>query len=101
MRETFIERKLITEVKRCGGLCLKFISPGTAGVPDRILLMPGGRMAFVELKAPGQKPGKLQLRRHARLRTLGFPVYVLDNPENIPALVEKIRGGGDGRSTEN
>lgn len=100
MREKQIEQKLTEEVRKSGGLALKFISPGRNGMPDRLVLMPEGRMAFVELKAPGQKPRKLQLRWHARLRTLGFPVYVLDDPEEIPALVEKIRGGSNGGSTE-
>lgn len=100
MREKEIEQKLVKEIKRMGGLCLKFVSPGMNGMPDRLVLLPGGRIVFVELKAPGQKPRKLQLRRHAQLRTLGFTVYVLDCPEGIPALLEKI-GGNDGKNNHN
>ena len=61
MREKIIEEKLTKAVKQNGGVCWKFTSPGTAGVPDRIVLMPGGRIAFVEVKAPGEKPRPLQL----------------------------------------
>ena len=50
-------------------------------------------MGFVEVKAPGQKPRKLQIRRHIRLRTLGFKVYVLDDPEEIPEILADIAGG--------
>lgn len=99
MTEKDIEGMLVNAVKGEGGICPKFISPGMDGMPDRLVLMPGGRMAFVEVKAPDQRPRRLQLRRHARLRALGFPVYVLDGMDQIPGLVEKI-GGGDGRSTE-
>ena len=53
MREKMIESRLVQEVQSRGGLCWKFTSPGTDGVPDRIVLMPGGKIAFVEVKAPG------------------------------------------------
>ena len=53
MRENEIEAKLVKAVKDVGGVCWKFTSPGTAGVPDRIVLMPSGRIGFVEVKAPG------------------------------------------------
>ena len=63
MREKTIEAKLVTAVRQLGGLALKFISPGLDGVPDRLVLLPGGRMAFIELKAPGKKMRPLQVRR--------------------------------------
>ena len=72
MREKVIERKLVQAVRQCGGLALKFVSPGFNGVPDRLLLFPDGRLAFCEVKAPGQNPRPLQLRRFAQLRALGF-----------------------------
>jgi len=87
MRERDIERKLVTAVKERGGLCWKFTSPGTAGVPDRIVLMPQGRMFFVEVKAPGQKPRKIQEVIHKRLRALGFRVYVIDGTEQIEEVL--------------
>ena len=90
MRESRIERMLVREVKKSGGIALKFVSPGTAGVPDRILLFPGGRIVFAELKAPGEKPTKLQLLRHARLRALGFRVVVVDDPGMIGGVIHEI-----------
>ena len=90
MRESFIEEKLTKAVKQNGGLCWKFTSPGTAGVPDRIILMPKGRIAFVEVKAPGEKPRPLQLSRHKLLRRLGFRVYVLDNIDDIEKIISEV-----------
>ena len=90
MLEKQIERKLVKAVKAAGGLCPKFVSPGMDGMPDRLILMPGGRMTFAELKAPGKNPRPLQLRRHDQLRGLGFDVFVLDNPEDIPTMLASI-----------
>ncbi len=91
MREREIEQKLIDAVKAQGGVCWKFVSPGTAGVPDRIILMPMGRIAFVEVKAPGERPRKLQLARHRLLRRLGFKTFVLDNPKQIGGILDEIQ----------
>ena len=91
MRESFIEEKLTKAVKQNGGVCWKFTSPGTAGVPDRIILMPEGRIAFVEVKAPGEKPRPLQLSRHRLLRRLGFKVYVLDALEDIEKIISESK----------
>ena len=63
MRERFIEKKLVDAVKKMGGFAPKFVSPGLDGMPDRIVLFPMGRIAFVELKAPGEKMRPLQVRR--------------------------------------
>ncbi len=94
MREKVVEQQLVKAVRRLGGLCPKFVSPGMDGMPDRLLLMPGGRIAFVEVKAPGKKPRALQIRRHEQLRSLGFPVFVLDDPAVISALLEEIIASG-------
>ena len=91
MREREIEKKLVDAVKTQGGVCWKFVSPGTAGVPYRIILMPMGRIAFVEVKAPGERPRKLQLARHRLLRRLGFKTFVLDNPEQIGGILDDAR----------
>lgn len=91
MREKVIEYKLLTEVKEIGGLALKFVSPGYDGVPDRIVLLPGGKIGFVEVKAPGEKPRPLQLARHRLLRRLGFKVFVLDNPQQIGEIIDEIQ----------
>ena len=93
MREKIIEQKLAAAVKKHGGICPKFTSPGFDGMPDRIVLMPNGKMAFVEVKALGEKPRPLQLARHGMLKRLGFKVYVLDSMEQIETIIQEI--GGD------
>ena len=93
MREKELEQKLIKEVRRRGGLCLKFVSPGFAGVPDRLLLMSRGRVAFVEVKRPGEVPRMLQKSRHRLLRKLGFKVYVLDHEDQIERIIGEMEGG--------
>ncbi|MEI3026143.1 MAG: VRR-NUC domain-containing protein [Ruminococcus callidus] len=90
MREKKIEQKLVTAVKKHGGICPKFVSPGFDGMPDRLLLLPHGRFAFVEVKAPNQKPRPLQLSRHRLLRQLGFQVYVLDALEDIDKIIKEV-----------
>ena len=89
MREKELEKRLVRAVKDHGGLCPKFVSPGMAGMPDRLVLLPGRRLAFVEVKAPGQRPRPLQIHRHEKLRALGFPVFVLDDPDRIPEIIEE------------
>lgn len=91
MREKKIEQKLVTAVKKHGGICPKFVSPGFDGMPDRLLLLPHGRFAFVEVKAPNQKPRPLQLSRHRLLRRLGFKIYVLNNIEEIGGIIDEIK----------
>ena len=93
MREKEIEHALVTEAKRHGGLAPKFVSPGTDGMPDRIILLPDGHMGFVEVKAPGQRPRPLQTAQHRLLRRLGYRVYVLDNAEDIGMIIKAIKGG--------
>ena len=61
--EKYVEQKLVTEAKKMGGLAVKFVSPGLDGVPDRLVLFPGGKVAFAELKAPGKKLRPLQEKR--------------------------------------
>ena len=95
MREKTIEHKLVSTVKSMGGIAPKFISPGFDGMPDRIVLLPGGHMSFVEVKAPGEKPRPLQLARHKLLRRLGFQVYVLDDEQQITKILTEI--GGDAK----
>ena len=90
MREKKIEQELVTAVKKHGGICPKFVSPGFDGMPDRLLLLPHRRFAFVEVKAPNQKPRPLQLSRHRLLRRLGFRVYVLDALEDIDKIIKEV-----------
>lgn len=91
MREKSIEKKLVQAVKDAGGIAPKFTSPGFDGMPDRIVLLPGGRMAFVEVKAHEEKPRPLQQARHKLLRGLGFKVFVLDDEQQIGGLLDDIR----------
>ena len=91
MREKEIEKKLTQAVKHMGGICPKLVSPGFDGMPDRIVLLPKGHMAFVEVKAPGESPRPLQMARHRLLRRLGFRVYVLDSAEQIGGILDEIQ----------
>ena len=90
MQEKTIEKKLADAVKARSGLAPKFTSPGFDGMPDRIVLMPGGRMVFVEVKSPGKAPRPLQEARHRLLRQLGFHVYVLDDESQIGGILDEI-----------
>lgn len=90
MREKYIEKKLADAVKARGGLAPKFTSPGFDGMPDRIVLLPGGHMGFVEVKAPGKHPRPLQEARHRMLRGLGFKVFVLDDEAQIGGILDEI-----------
>lgn len=97
MREKDIESKLSRTVKKAGGIAPKFVSPGLDGMPDRLVLLPGGRMGFVEVKAPGERPRPLQEARHRLLRSLGYRVFVLDDPGQIEGIINEImrNKGGD------
>ena len=90
-REREIERKLVEAVRKTGGLALKFVSPGWSGAPDRIVLLPGGKAGFVEVKAPGKKPRPLQVRRKKQLEQIGFKVFVLDGTGQIGGIIDEIR----------
>lgn len=95
LREKQVEQALVKAARKRGGIALKFVSPAFDGMPDRLALLPGGRLAFVEVKAPGKKPRPLQESRHRFLRRLGFKVYVLDDPADIAGMLDEI--GGDAR----
>jgi len=88
--ERAIEQKLRNAVKVCGGQALKFISPGMTGVPDRIVLVPGGRVYFVELKAPGKKMSPKQMKMAATLEKLGHRVRLIDSMEKVGEFVHEI-----------
>lgn len=85
-------------VRRCasaGALAWKFVSPGRSGVPDRIVIIPGGRVVFVELKAPRKKPRPLQKVTIAELREAGCKVYVIDSKEKVQEFIEsEVRTDG-------
>lgn len=88
--EKYLEQRLEKEVKKLGGLALKFVSPGIAGVPDRIVLLPNTRIVFVELKAPGKKMRPLQLKRKEQLEALGFKVYCIDSIKAINDFIREV-----------
>ena len=87
MVEREIERRLVKAINHAGGWAPKFTSPGTDGMPDRIMLFPGGKVAFAEVKAPGKKPRPLQLMRHKALMDMGFKVFVIDGVDQIPGII--------------
>ena len=90
MREREVEAALVKAVKARGGICPKWVSPGLDGVPDRIVLLPGGKVGFVELKAPGEKPRKLQIARMGQLERLGYKCFVCDRVELIDGILKEI-----------
>lgn len=92
MLERDIEKKLIRPVKDLGGLCLKFETPGFTGVPDRVILLPGPYILFVETKQPGKKERARQLYVHGLLRAMGFTVYsTIDSPAKVAAIIDDCR----------
>jgi hypothetical protein len=91
MKEKNIEQKLIRTAKDMGGLAPKFISPGFDGMPDRLVLLPNEKIAFIEVKAPGKNMRHLQIKRKRQLEALGFRVYCLDGTEQIGGILCEIQ----------
>ena len=91
MREKDIEKKPVDAVKRRGGICLKWVSPGFDGVPDRIVFLPGRHIGFVEVKAPGEVPRPLQVSRHRLLEKFGFHTHIIDGVEQIGGILDEIQ----------
>lgn len=94
MLESYYEDKLRKRVKALGhgARCLKFESPGFSGVPDRIILLPGGNLIFVEMKQPGKKERKRQEYVHGVLRGLGFEVFsTVDSMERIELVIDRCK----------
>ena len=90
LSEKDIEQYLAKKVKAMGGRAYKFVSPGNDGVPDRLVCLPGGKLCFVELKAPGKKTTALQDIQISRLISMGFAVYVADSKELVDTLLEVV-----------
>ena len=91
MLEKTIEYKLKSAVKNMGGIAFKFTAPGINGVPDRLVLLPDGKLAFIELKAPGKEMRPLQVHRKRQLEQLGFSVYCIDNADQIGGVLDAIQ----------
>lgn len=90
MLERELEKKLRDKIKQSGGRAYKFVSPGNSGVPDRIIVMPGAKIYFVEMKRPGEKPRKLQERQIEFLKKLGFEVLVISTEEELEMFIEGV-----------
>lgn len=88
--EKFIERKLVEMCKENGVLCIKLLTYQFTGLPDRMCLFPGGIVVFVELKTTGEKPRKIQINIHNKLRKLGFRVEVIDSVEQVQQLMDEL-----------
>ena len=89
-RESTVEKYLVRKVKLYGGMAIKLNPIGMVGLPDRLILMPGAKIMFVEVKRPGEKPRAIQIQIHNRLRNLGFRVEVVDNKEQIKEILEEM-----------
>ena len=88
--ESQLERKFCDEVKKVGGMALKFISPSCAGVPDRIVLMPNKKIYFVEMKSEVGKISNIQKYIFKKFSELGFKVYILNSEEKIKNFLAEI-----------
>ena len=89
--EKVIERKLVEAVKANGGMCIKLLCDNLLGLPDRMVLMPHSKIAFAELKTTGQKPRRIQVFMHNKLRNLGFRVEVIDTVEGVNDFINSIK----------
>lgn len=87
--ESRLEQYLILRVKVNGGRACKFVSPGLAGVQDRIVLKPGGKVIFVEMKRLGEEPRPLQKKRRREFEAMGFKVYVLDSKAAVDQFIKE------------
>lgn len=88
--EKVIERKLVEMIKANGGMCIKLLCDNLLGLPDRMILMPHSKIAFAELKTTGQKPRRIQIFMHNKLKNLGFRVEVIDTIEGVNKFVNSI-----------
>ena len=91
MLEREIEKALVRQIRKHGGIAPKLTSPNNAGMPDRLIILPPGKVCFVELKAPGKKPRPLQVRQMERLTQLGCMVRIIDHPNQIQELIHEIQ----------
>jgi len=90
MNEKLLEKKLREGVKKLGGIALKFGTSYHTGMPDRIVLMPGGQTSFVELKSTGKKPTPLQIKSLEMLAGLGFKAIVMDSQEGLDQFLTDL-----------
>lgn len=88
--EKLVERKLVELTKINNGMCIKLLCNHILGLPDRLCLFPGGKLAFVELKTTGEKPKRIQIFMHKKLRALGFRVEVIDTVDGVIEFVDTM-----------
>lgn len=91
--EKMIEHYLICEVALRKGLALKYYNPNSVGFPDRLVILPGRPLVWVELKSKGKKPRKIQRVKHDMLKALGQKIYVVDSKEGVDAMLEEVENG--------
>lgn len=85
--EKVLEKKLVREVRKVAGWCIKLLPNFVSGIPDRMCLLPHGRIIFVEMKGTGEEPSPIQFYVHSRLRRIGFTVLVIDSTSGINELI--------------
>lgn len=88
--EKALEAELRERCKALGWMCIKLTSQYQRGLPDRLILMPGGLVCFAEIKTTGKKPTALQRVTHERLRALGYRVEVVDTTESLDNLIVEL-----------
>ena len=100
MRESSIESKFRDEVKKVGGTAYKFVSPGNAGIPDRVVILQGGKSGFVELTRPGEKTTPLQKVQIRKILATGCYATVLDNKKDIDRVIWEIEAWNPGKALD-
>ena len=89
--EKLVEHTLVMQIKAAGGMCIKLLSYQFIGLPDRLCLLPGHKIAFVELKTTGMKPRKIQHVVHNSIRELGFRVEVIDSVSGVYEFIKSFK----------
>lgn len=95
MYEKVYERRLVDGVKKLGGMCLKFVSPSTPGVPDRLIILPHGRIVFVEMKTETGRLSKIQRHVVGEMQKRGADVRVVKGRDEVDAILAGLARGGD------
>lgn len=90
--EKYLEKRLREEIRKAGGLAIKFTSPYFTGMPDRLVLMPKGKIWFVEIKSTGKKLKDIQEAQAKKLKELGFNTRLIDTKTELDSFIEEVRG---------
>lgn len=100
MKEADLESRLVRGVKKLGGQAFKFVSPGNAGVPDRLVILPGGRIYFVELKTDRGRLSPMQGVQLKRLHDLGASVVIVRGELGVREILQQFQSCGEGGDAE-